>query len=52
MPAYSFSGKKKQGFSSSKEILIFILNLELDKIRRNQYGSARTEKIPEEQKDQ
>ena len=51
MPTYRFSGKKKQGILANKEILIFILNLELEKIRRNENGSSRTEEIQEKQKD-
>ena len=51
MPTYSFTGKKKQGISSTKEILIFILNLELEKTRRNENGSSRTKEVPEEQED-
>ena len=46
MPAYKFTGKKKQGFLSSKEILFFILNLELAKIEaERQNASARSEEI-------
>ena len=49
MPAYSLFGKKKQGFSSSKEYFNFILNLELAKIEaERQNASARSEKIQKE----